>query len=115
MKHEKPEGLKKQVLFIDAADQVRTGRAQNYLEDEHIDRIYDWYDAATDVENYVKLASLEEIAENDHNLNIPLYVEKVIEDDLSTVAEALTELKEAWAGAQAAEGRFRNLLRGFTK
>jgi type I restriction enzyme M protein len=113
-KHNKPAGLKNKVLFIDASDQIRTGRAQNYLEDEHIDRIYNWYDACEDVENYVKLASMEEIAENDHNLNIPLYVEKVIEDDLPTVAEALLDLKEAWGEAQKAEVRFRELLEGFT-
>jgi len=70
--------------------------------------------ACEDVENYVKLASMEEIAENDYNPNVPLYVKKVIEDDLSTVAEALEELKTAWDEAQKAEARFRKLLEGFT-
>ncbi|KMQ49477.1 Type I restriction-modification system, DNA-methyltransferase subunit M [Chitinispirillum alkaliphilum] len=40
-------------------------------------------------------ATLEEIAQNDYNLNIPLYVEKVIEDTLPTLEEAMADLKKA--------------------
>jgi type I restriction enzyme M protein len=64
------------VIFIDASDQVRVGRAQNYLEAEHVNQIFDWYKAFGDVDNYVKVASLDNLKENDFNLNIPLYVEK---------------------------------------
>ena len=53
-----------------------------------------------DVENYVKVASMEDIAENEYNLNIPLYVEKIIEDNLPSVEEAMADLKEAWNAAQ---------------
>lgn len=101
------------VLFIDASDQIRSGRAQNFLEREHIDRIFDWYSRGENVENHVKLATLEEIAENDHNLNIPLYVEKIIEDDLPTVEEALADLKTAWEDCQRAEEHFKTKLREF--
>ena len=101
------------VLFIDASDQIRVGRAQNFLEKEHVDRIYDWYRHGKDVENHVKVASMEEIAENDHNLNIPLYVEKIIEDDLPTVEEALTDLKQAWGECHEAEGHLKEKLREF--
>ena len=65
------------------------------------------------MENHVKIASIEEIAENDHNLNIPLYVEKIIEDDLPTVEEALADLKQAWADCQSAEAHFKTKLREF--
>ena len=101
------------VLFIDAADQIRTGRAQNFLEREHIDRIFELYTRGEDVENHVKLASMDEIAENDHNLNIPLYVEKIIEDDLPTVEEALADLKTAWSECQKTEEHFKEKLREF--
>jgi len=107
-----PERCNK-VLFIDAADQIRSGRAQNFLEREHIDRIFDWYQKGRDVENHVKLVSLEEIAENDHNLNIPLYIEKVIKDDLPSVEEALADLKTAWEECQRAEEHFKMKLREF--
>ena len=110
---EKPKARKKKVLFIDASEQIRVGRAQNFLEKEHVERIYGWYQKFTNVENHVKVATLEEIADNDYNLNIPLYVEKVIEDDLPTVEKALTDLKLAWADCQKAEAHLKTKLREF--
>lgn len=110
---QKPANRRKKVLFIDASEQIRVGRAQNFLEKEHVDRIYDWYRKGEDVENHVKLASMEEIAENDYNLNIPLYVDKVIEDDLPSVEEALADLKAAWVECQKAEEYLKTKLREF--
>ncbi|MCF8373137.1 MAG: type I restriction-modification system subunit M [Bacteroidales bacterium] len=101
---------KGKVLFIDASDQVRVGRAQNYLEPEHVNQIFDWYKAFADVENYVKVASLDDLKENDFNLNIPLYVEKIIEDNLPRVEEALEDLKSAWNESLKAEERFKSIL-----
>ena len=69
---------KNKVLFIDASDQVRVGRAQNYLEPKNVNQIFDWFTAYEDIENYVKLAAKSDLEENDYNLNIPLYVEKII-------------------------------------
>lgn len=101
------------VIFIDASDQIKVGRAQNYLEYENISQIFDWLKEYRDVENYVKIASLEEIEENEYNLNIPLYVEKIIEDNLPSVEEALTNLKSAWSESQKAEENFKNILKEF--
>lgn len=101
------------VLFIDASDQVRVGRAQNFLEPEHVDQIFEWYNAFEDVENYVKVASLADLEENDYNLNIPLYVEKIIEDNLPSVEEALADLKKAWKESLEAEEKFKSILKDF--
>ncbi|MEL6624767.1 MAG: class I SAM-dependent DNA methyltransferase [Bacteroidota bacterium] len=111
----KSEDQRGKVLFIDAADQVRVGRAQNFLEAEHVQRIYTWYQAFEDVENYVKVATMEDLQENDFNLNIPLYVEKIIEDNLPTVEEALADLKVAWEESLKAEERFKEVLQKFIK
>jgi type I restriction enzyme M protein len=112
-KQQKSENKKGKVLFIDASDQIRVGKAQNFLEEEHINQIFDWYQSYEDVENYVKVATMEEIVENDYNLNIPLYVEKIIEDNLPSVEEAMADLKDAWQAAQAAEKTFRQKLKEF--
>jgi len=109
----KDENKKGKVLFIDASDQVRTGRAQNFLEPHHVNQIYQWYKEYSDVENHVKIAILDDIRENDFNLNIPLYVEKIIEDNLPTVEEAMVDLKKAWEKAQEAEKRFKKILEEF--
>ena len=65
------------------------------------------------MENYRHVASLEEIQENDYNLNIPLYVEKIIEDNLPSVEEAIEDLKQAWQASQEAENHFKSILNKF--
>ena len=104
---------KGKVLFIDASDQIRVGRAQNHLEPKHVQQIHKWYQAFEDVENYVKVASLKDLDENDCNLNIPLYVEKIIEDNLPSVEEAMADLKEAWHASLEAEENFKAVLEKF--
>jgi len=112
-KHNKEVAKKDKVLFIDASDQVRVGRAQNFLEANHVNQIFKWYNDYEDVENYVKVASRADLEENDFNLNIPLYVEKVIEDNLPSVEEALTDLKTAWEESLKAEEKFKTILKEF--
>ncbi len=112
-RHNKTPDKKDKVLFIDASDQIRVGRAQNFLESEHVQTIHTWLNAYTDVENYVKVASIAELKENDFNLNIPLYVEKLIEDNLPSVEEAMADLKTAWQASLEAEEKFKALLEGF--
>ncbi|MAO52773.1 MAG: DNA methylase [Pusillimonas sp.] len=112
-KQKKEAHKKDKVLFIDGSDQVRVGRAQNYLEPEHVQQLLDWYTAYEDVENYVKVASKTDLKENDYNLNIPLYVEKIIEDNLPSVEEALSDLKTAWDESLKAEEKFKTILNKF--
>lgn len=114
-KQNKEAEKRSKVLFIDASDQVRVGRAQNYLENEHITQIFDWYKAFADVENYVKVTEFDDLKENDFNLNIPLYVGKIIEDNLPSVEKALSELKMAWEESLNAEKKFINVLSNFLK
>ena len=85
------------------------------MEENHVQQLFTWLTEYKNVENYVKVVSLNEIAENDFNLNIPLYVEKIIEDNLPSVEEALSDLKMAWEESQKAEERFKKILKEFTK
>jgi len=112
-KQNKPANKKGKVLFIDASSQIRVGRAQNFLEPNHVQQIYDWYHNYQDVENYVKVASKTDLEENDYNLNIPLYVEKIIEDNLPSVEEAMSDLKQAWQASLNAEDKFKQVLARF--
>lgn len=62
------------VLFINAVKEVTRKNAQSYLEDSHIAHIASAYENYADEENYAKVATIDEIAEQDYSLNIPLYV-----------------------------------------
>ncbi len=109
-KQNKEAARRGKVLFIDGSEQIRVGRAQNFMEPTHVEQLFDWYSSFEDVENYVRVTTLNEIKENEFNLNIPLYVEKVIEDNLPTVEEALKDLKQAWNESLEAEEKFKSIL-----
>ncbi len=84
------------VLFIDASKEFTKGKNQNYLEDAHIEKIIDTYAKREAIEKFSHRASLEEIAENDYNLNIPRYVDTFEEEapvDIAAVAESIRELE----------------------
>src|SRR5690606_29555912 len=109
-KKQKDDHKKNKVIFIDGSDQIRVGRAQNFLETEHVNQLFAWYTNYEDVENYVKVVDIQQISDNDYNLNIPLYIDKLIEDNLPSVEEAMQQLKEAWGESQKAEAKFKKLL-----
>ena len=111
---QKEKKKSRKVLFIDASDQVRTGRAQNFLEPEHIQTIYEWYNRYEDVKDHVKVVDIDAIKANDYNLNIPLYVEKEITDNLPSMEQALADLKDSAQRAWDAEDRLKTLLKEFS-
>lgn len=114
-KQNKDVDKKGKVIFIDASDQVRVGRAQNYLEPSHVKQIHTWLQDYDNVENHVKIATHEMIEGNDFNLNISLYVEKTIKDNLPSVEKALADLKIAWQASLDAEEKFKTVLEKFIK
>jgi type I restriction enzyme M protein len=107
----KPKTHRKKVLFIDASREFKTGRAQNELLPEHVANIYQWYANYKDIEGICRVVSLDEIRENDFNLNIPRYVEPVIEEETITVDEAIANLKTSLESAYAAEDSLKELLK----
>jgi len=110
-RNRKPKDHRNRVLIIDASKEFKKGRNQNELLPEHVDRIHRWYRDHRDVPGVAKLATLDEIAANDCNLNIPRYVEPVIEGETVSVADALANLKTSLQAAYDAEDRLKNLLR----
>jgi len=106
----KPRDRKNKILIVDAPKEFKTGRAQNELLPEHVGRIHGWVRDFADVEGVARVLSLEDIAANDYNLNIPRYVEPVAEQNVPTVEEAMQKLKESAEAAFAAEDRLVQLL-----
>jgi type I restriction enzyme M protein len=91
------------VLFINAAEHFERG-TQNILRQEDIDRIIDTYRNRKEVPKYSNLASLEFIAENEYNLNIPRYVNTFEEEekiDIAAVAKQLKSLEKEMKNTDA--------------
>ncbi len=109
-RNSKPKDRRRKVLFIDASKEFKTGRAQNELLPKHVDKIHRWYENYIDVEGICRVVTLDEIRENDFNLNIPRYVEPVIEEESITIDQAIANLKASLETAYAAEDRLKSLL-----
>ena len=63
------------VLFVNADREYREGRAQNYLEPEHIEKIVQAYEAFQNIDGFCRVVDRSELAENDDNLNIRRYAD----------------------------------------
>ncbi len=61
-------------MFINAVNEVTRERAQSFLEEDHIQKIVKVYQDFQDIDEFAKVAALEDIRENQANLSIPLYV-----------------------------------------
>lgn len=81
------------VLFIDASRDFQPAKTQNALLDAHRDRIVAAFEARQNEEKYAHVATFEEIAENDFNLNIPRYVDTFEEEEEIDVAAVEKEIE----------------------
>ncbi|WP_219214761.1 type I restriction-modification system subunit M [Variovorax boronicumulans] len=92
----KPAALQGKVIIIDASRDYLEGKAQNSLRPEDIERIARTHNAAfeqqTEVDNYCRVVSLDEIRGNDTNLNIARYIANGETEDTVDVAATLTQL-----------------------
>jgi type I restriction enzyme M protein len=66
----KPPERRGKVLFINADAEYRAGRAQNYLDPEHIQKIVAAYRRFEDIPAFATVVAHEDLAANDFNLNI---------------------------------------------
>ena len=87
-----------QVLFINAVNEVERRNAQSYLEDRHIARIAAAYDSYTDDNGFAKVATIQDIADNNFSLSIPLYVKSEI-DDNEVDGRTVQECYDSWLAA----------------
>ena len=93
----KPE-RRDQILFINAVNEVVRKNAQSYLEDYHIQRIAGAYEKYCDDSDFAKVATIEDIAENNYSLSIPLYVKpEVKENEVDT--KTVQEHYDSWLAA----------------
>ncbi|MCM1033035.1 MAG: type I restriction-modification system subunit M [Odoribacter sp.] len=82
------------ILFIDASKEFEKVKTQNKLREEHIRKIVETYRDRKEIEKYSHCASLQEIADNDYNLNIPRYVDTFEEEEPIDIKAVMAEIKE---------------------
>jgi type I restriction enzyme M protein len=99
LRKKKPAVQRKMVLIADASRLFRRGQAQNYLDPEHAAQILAWYQVFEDVEDAVRVVSLDEIKREDWTLNISRYVLPPLSAGCSPIA----------GGDRRIQGRARSL------
>jgi len=93
-----------EVLFVDASTEFVRGKNQNWLDEPNIDRIVNGFRDRVETPRFSHLATREEIAENDYNLNIPRYVDTYEAEqavDMKAVTRNLTALDQGMAEIDA--------------
>ena len=78
--------------FIDASNLFTKVKKQNLLEPEHIETIKKAIDERGETERLSHLASLDEIAKNDYNLNAPRYIDITEPEPEIDIVEVTREL-----------------------
>jgi len=71
----KPADRRGKVLFINADAEFRAGRAQNYLDPEHIQRVVSTYRSFQEIPGFAAVVTHDDLKENDYNLNIRRYAD----------------------------------------
>ena len=87
-----------QVLFINAINEVERKNAQSFLEDKHIQRIAKAYETYGTEEDFARVVTIQDIADNNFSLSIPLYVKQPVAED-AVDTRPVQECYDAWRAA----------------
>ncbi len=63
------------ILFINADREFTAGRAQNYLDPRHVEKIVSAFREYHDIPDFARVVDIAELRDNDFNLNIRRYVD----------------------------------------
>jgi type I restriction enzyme M protein len=100
LRRQKAKDRKGKVLFINGEKLFNRGRNQNTLKPEHAETLLKAYEKFAYQPGLASVASLDDIATNGYNLNIPLYVEPAGTDGQVTVEHALANLEATYTAAR---------------
>ncbi len=97
------------VLFINASEYFEKGKGQNYLSEEHLNKVIDTYQYRKEEERYSRCVPMTEIEKNEYNLNISRYVstakpEPII--DIEEVNKELVDIEKKINDAKAKHNKF---------
>jgi type I restriction enzyme M protein len=100
----------KEVLFIDASNAFESGKNQNVLRKEDVEKVFETFKNWETIDKYSYVASYSEIEENDFNLNIPRYVDTFEEEEPVDIAATQVEIKELKTKIAAVEEKMEAYL-----
>jgi len=106
-KTNKEKSKQGKVLIINAVKEVRQDKNISYLENNHIERIYNAYTTYKDEEGFCKVVSIDDVLSHKASLNMALYVSNV---DTSEEVISLDEAIENWQASSKSLSNSMNQL-----
>ena len=101
---------RKQIMIADASRLFRRGRAQNYLEPVQALEIHRWFEKFEDVQDAVRIVSLDDVKSEDWTLNISRYVLPPLQENIPPMPEAIAAFKQALSKCREAEDRLSRIM-----
>lgn len=94
-RNKKEKKRKKNILFINAYNEVKHEKNLSYLLDSHINKIYNAFLSYEDIEGFSKVVSIDEVFNNDSSLQVTKYVKspKFIEKNDAPFEKIYTDLE----------------------
>jgi type I restriction enzyme M protein len=98
------------VVLLNASGEFQKGRPKNFIPDASIAKIAQAFRTGQDVERFVRVVPLEEIARNDYNLSPSRYVETAAPAEHRDVQTILDELARLDAESRRLDGDLREIF-----
>ena len=111
LRQRKAEQRAKKLLIVDASSLFRKGRAQNFLETEHVAQIVKWTEAFKHVPHRARLLTMKEVEEEGWTLNIARYVTSPVGEDIPPLREAVAAFKQALGRCRESEDHLRRVMK----
>ncbi|MGD9872862.1 MAG: type I restriction-modification system subunit M [Kiritimatiellia bacterium] len=102
---------RKDVFFVEASKEFKSGKAMNLMEEEHIQKIVDAVEKRKDIPKFCRAVMPAEIKENDFNLNITRYVDTFVEEEEVDIEANLRELAKVDTELEALEKEMKKHLK----
>ncbi len=114
----KPEERKGKILFINASKEYEKHpevRRLNRLGEKNIEKIVKAYREFKDIRGFARVVNIEEIAKNDFNLNVTLYVTPIVEEEKIDVVEEWRELEKIEAERDEIKAKLSEYVSGIMR
>jgi type I restriction enzyme M protein len=107
----KADNLKNKVVFIDASSEYKDGKNQNTIMPENIKKIVAGYDGLTDIDKFMRVIDMKEIAGNDYNLNISRYIDTSSEEVIIDIKATMEDISKLEAKEQEIDSKLNGYLK----
>lgn len=109
LKNNKEVSHRGRICMIDGSTIFTAQRAQNIMTEDDINKIYEYYETYKDVEDYVKIVTLDDIRNKEYTLAVNNYIDKAQAETVSP-EEVRKNYIKAYEEMIAAETKMKKLL-----